>query len=413
VSFARAAGLARLALPAALVGIGSALSLIALSYGAERLQDLLWEQAPGWFGLDGREAAWILVVLTVVGAITGVLITVVPGHAGPDPATVSLVSPPLPPAVLPGLAIVVIIGLGGGVSLGPENPIIAINVALAVWLGRRATPAAPAPTWVGFAAAGTIGAMFATPVGAALILSERPADPAGPGSWDRIFAPLMAATTGSLTMYVLARPSFTIEVPPYRGPRWPDVVSAPLITVAGVAVGLVMLVVFPLLHAWFWRLPTVGKLTLGGLLLGVLGAIGGPVTLFKGLDEMQALALSNDSAWRLTVILVIKGAALLVAATCGFRGGKIFPAAFMGVALGMLAHRLVDGIPLALAISAAVLGILLVVSHSGWLSLFMAATIVGDVTTLPVLCLALLPAWLLVTDRGEMELREPGAAAAT
>ena len=59
---------------------------------------------------------------------------------------------------------------------------------------------------------------------------------------------------------------------------------------------------------------------------------------------------------------------------------------------------------MSLAVAAAVLGMLLAVSRSGWLSLFMAVTIVGQVEVLPVLCIALLPAWLLVTDRPEMEL---------
>ena len=46
-----------------------------------------------------------------------------------------------------------------------------------------------------------------------------------------------------------------------------------------------------------------------------------------------------------------------------------------------------------------VLGIMLVISRSGWLSLFMAVTVVGQIDVLPVLCIALLPVSLLVTDR--------------
>src|SRR5262245_18117425 len=181
--------LARLSLPAAVVGIAAALALIALGVVAEQVEKLLWDIAPDWFDVDGSGRWWILIVLTVVGVITGVLVKVVPGHAGPDPATLSLVSPPLPLWVLPGLALVVVIGLGGGVSLGPENPIIAINVAVAVAVGHRVRGSVPPPQWVGFAAAGTIGALFATPVGAALILSERPAEPSDTNTWDRLFAP--------------------------------------------------------------------------------------------------------------------------------------------------------------------------------------------------------------------------------
>ena len=102
VSAPRAPALARLAVSAAVVGVGSALTLIALSVLADRLEDLLWDVVPSGLDLDGEEAAWIIGVLTLVGLVVGIVVWRVPGHAGPDPATQSLVSPPLAPAVLPG-----------------------------------------------------------------------------------------------------------------------------------------------------------------------------------------------------------------------------------------------------------------------------------------------------------------------
>jgi H+/Cl- antiporter ClcA len=217
-------------------------------------------------------------------------------------------------------------------------------------------------------------------------------------------------------MYAFSQPSFAVAVPPYPGPAWSDLLSASVIAIAGVLVALAVLVLFPRFHDGFRRIHhPVAMIGLGGVLLGVLGAIGGRITLFKGLDEMRALVLEHDSAWRLTVIIVVKCLALVVAATCGFRGGRIFPAVFVGVAIGLLAHEIADGVPLSLALAASVLGILLVVTRSGWLSLFMAATIVGQVGVLPALCIALLPAWLLVTDRPEMEIvsvEPPGSRAA-
>ncbi|MFD0570265.1 hypothetical protein ACFQ0T_14870 [Kitasatospora gansuensis] len=64
--------------------------------------------------------------------------------------------------------------------------------------------------------------------------------------------------------------------------------------------------------------------------------------------------------------------------------------------------------------SCAVLGVLLAVTRQGWLSLFTAAVIVPDLTLLPLLCVAALPAWLIVTGRPEMliERAEPEAAPA-
>ena len=63
-----------------------------------------------------------------------------------------------------------ILGLAGGVSLGPENPIIAINVAS--WLRWSAAVEGGARASVMLmAAAATIGALFGTPVAAALVFT--------------------------------------------------------------------------------------------------------------------------------------------------------------------------------------------------------------------------------------------------
>ena len=43
----------------------------------------------------------------------------------------------------------------------------------------------------------------------------------------------------------------------------------------------------------------------------------------------------------------------------------------------------------------------------GWLSLFITVTTVSQIAVLPVLCMALLPVWLLVTDRPELRIVEP------
>jgi H+/Cl- antiporter ClcA len=406
----KAAALARLAIPVAVIGAFSALALIAISALAGRLQTLLWASLPDAFGADPEAAPWIIGVLTLTGLAVGLVVRYAPGHAGPDPATESLVSAPLPVAVVPGVALAAIVGLGGGVSLGPENPIIAINVALAVWLGHRIGRHVSTPQWVAFAVAGTVGAMFGTPVAAALLLTETPADPDGPTLWDRLFAPLIAAAAGSLTMDAFAEPVLSVDVAAYPGAAWLDLVMAPAIAVIAAVLGLALVYAFPTVHATFSRVrnPLVALLV-GGLLLGVIGAIGGEVTLFKGVDEMKELVDAGKPAGQLAVILTVKLAALLIAASCGFRGGRIFPTVFAGVTLGLLVSQVDSSVPVSLAIGAGVLGLLLAVSRSGWLSLFMAVTTVGQIELLPVLCVALLPAWLLVTDRPQMLIGDRSA----
>lgn len=127
--------------------------------------------------------------------------------------------------------------------------------------------------------------------------------------------------------------------------------------------------------------------------IGDPGVIGGHITLFKGLEEMQQLAFSQTlTASDFMLIALVKMAALVLAAACGFRGGRIFPAVFVGVALGLMLHAHVDAVPAAITVSCAILGLTLVVTRDGWLSLFMAAVVVPDSTLLPLLCIVMLPA---------------------
>ncbi|MGH4035098.1 ion channel protein [Actinomycetota bacterium Odt1-20B] len=411
---AQARALLPTVLPALLIGVGSSLVLLALSAVADRLQDLLWDSVPGWAGVDGTSAGWTFAVLTAAGLAVGLLVWKVPGHGGPDPATTGLVDPPLPLRVLPGIALTALVGLAGGVSLGPENPITAINIALAYGLGVRALPRVPGAAWAGLAAAGTIGALFGTPVAAALVLSESLSGGGAPDHgagqqplWDRLFAPLVAAGAGALTTVLVAHPAFSVDLPDFRGPHWADGAAALVISPLAALAGLGAVAVFPYLHRVFHALPhPVLMLTVGGVVLGALGALGGQLTLFKGLEEMKELTADagGRGAGNLLLLGVVKLVALTVASCAGFRGGRIFPAVFAGTALGLCAHALVDSVQPALAVSCAVLGLLLATTRQGWLSLFTAATVVLDLDLLPLLCVAALPAWLLVTGRPEMQL---------
>ena len=401
----QARALVPLVLPALVVGVGSSLALLLVSGVADKLQHWLFGTFPDHFGFGAYSSAWVVAVLTAAGLVVGLIVWKVPGHAGADPAAAGMVAPPLAAGVLPSLALAAVVGLGSGVSLGPENPITAINIGLAVAAGRRALPRVPVPAWVGLAAAGTIGAMFGTPVAAALLLSETSAGDDRRPLWDRLFGPLVAAGAGALTTAVLVDVTFTVDLPPMPRARPADVGWAILVAAAATVLGLVAVYLFPLVHAAFHRLRhPVLMLTAGGAVLGLLAALGGRLTMFKGLDEMKELTAQagQHSTANLFFLALAKLAALVVAGACGFRGGRIFPAVFVGVALGLCVGALFSSVPPALAVSCGILGFVLATSRQGWLSLLMAATIVGDTAVLPLLCIAILPAWLLVTGRPEM-----------
>ncbi|MFD7323702.1 ion channel protein [Streptomyces sp. NPDC059875] len=401
-------------LPALVVGVLASLLFLAIEWVSEEFEHVLWDTLPDALGIGGYSSLWMIVMLTATGIAVGLVVWKMPGHAGPDPSSTGLGGSPLALAVLPGLLIAATLTLAGGVSLGPENPIIAANVALAYWIGRKALPAVPGAMWVVLASSATIGALFGTPVAAALVISEALThQPKGQGSlWDRLFAPLVAAGAGSMTTTLLAHPSFDMSLPPLTEPGWSDLLAAMVVATVAALFGLLCCYGLPYVHRAFKRLrhPML-MLPAGGLVLGLLGALGGHLTLFKGLEQAKELT-SNIGGWssgELARMAVVKLAALLVAASCGFIGGRIFPAVFIGVAFGMLAQALVPEIQPAVAISSAVLGVLLATTRQGWVSLFVGAVLTTSPEIIPLLCLASLPAWLVVTGHPQLELDESGA----
>ncbi|MCM6107550.1 ion channel protein [Klebsiella pneumoniae] len=303
-----------LSVPAILIGIACSLILIVAMKVAALLQRVLWSNLPAQLGVSADSPLWIIAMLTATGIAVGLVIRYSPGHAGPDPATESLIGAPIATGALPGL---------------------------------------------------------------------------------------LAAAAGALTTGLFFHPHFSLPIPHYGQMRFVDILSGIIVALIAIAVGMVAVWCLPRLHALMHRLKNpILTLGIGGLLLGIVGTIGGPLTLFKGLDEMQQLAFSQTlTAADFLLIALVKLAALVLASASGFRGGRIFPAVFVGVALGLMLHAHVDAVPAAITVSCAILGMVLVVTRDGWLSLFMAAVVVPDTTLLPLLCMVMLPAWLLLAGR--------------
>ncbi|KDF14129.1 hypothetical protein AF42_02789 [Citrobacter freundii MGH 56] len=405
----RARTMLLLSTPALIIGIASSLVLIVVMKVASVLQQFLWERLPVSIGIAQDSALWIIGMLTLTGIMVGLVIRYSQGHAGPDPACEPLIGMPVPTSAIPGLLVALILGLAGGVSLGPEHPIMTVNIALAVALGSRMFPRIAKLDWTILASAGTIGALFGTPVAAALVFSQTLNSSNEVPLWDRLFAPLMAAAAGSLTTSLFFHPHFSLPIAHYTQMHLIDILSGAVVAAIAIAAGMVAVWCLPRLHRLMHRLKhPVLILGVGGFILGIMGVIGGPLTLFKGLDEMQQMAFSQTLGTSdYFMLAVIKLAALVVAAASGFRGGRIFPAVFVGVALGLMLHAHVEAVPAAITVSCAILGLVLVVTRDAWLSLFMAAVVVPDSTLLPLLCIVMLPAWLLLAGKPMMVAERP------
>lgn len=392
--------------PSVAIGVVSALLLWGLEWTAEHLQHLLWTDLTAAIGVDPASPWWIITVLTLTGLTVGAVVQFMPGHAGQDSATVELVSPVQPIHALPGIAIALLLGLVGGVSLGPESPIIAINTAIVVALLARMMPSFGTPLAVLVTAAATVGAMFGTPVAAALVFTGLVAAAKEGGAlWDRLFLPLAAASSAALVMQLLGGQSFALNLPQPESFSPIGVLWAIVVGVAAAAVGVLCALVFPLLHRTFrlLRRPILYTAA-GGLLLGVLGAVAGPLVLFKGLSESAELIAGRESSTVLGLIALAgaKALSLLIAGASGFRGGRVFPAVFIGIALGLAGWALLPDLPVGLAVAAGVIGIVVVVTRDGWIALFLAVVIAGDVRLLPILCVVTLACWLVATRAPEL-----------
>lgn len=406
--------LLHLSVPSLIVGVVSAVGLFVVDEAAHMLEDLLWVHLPHAFGVSPDSRWWIFGILSLIGLSVGLIASFVPGRAGTDSATVELIGPPMPLGAVPGLVLVTVLGLAGGVSLGPESAIIAINTAMLVALVTRLFPGVDLELVVMVSAAGTIGALFGTPIAAILVLTGVvAAAKAGGVLWDRLFLPLLSASVASITMAFLGAEQLRAPaVPITEIPLMQLLPAAVAVACVAALFGLLGSVLFQPLYSLFRKLKTpLLYTTLGGILLGLLGALGGPLTLFKGSTQMVELVdhAGAFTTWQLVGIVGIKLCALLIAATSGFRGGRIFPAVFIGVAAGMLCQAFFPQIPLGLAIGCGALGMVLAVSRDGWIAIFIAVVVSGDVGLLPVFCFVVLPVWLLVARAPEMLARAPQA----
>lgn len=213
----------------------------------------------------------------------GLVIRFSQGHAGPDPACEPLIGAPVPPSALPGLIVALILGLAGGVSLGPEHPIMTVNIALAVAIGARLLPRVNRMEWTILASAGTIGALFGTPVAAALIFSQTLNGSNEVPLWDRLFAPLMAAAAGALTTGLFFHPHFSLPIAHYGQMEMTDILSGAIVAAIAIAAGMVAVWCLPRLHAMMHQMKNpVFVLGIGGFILGILGLLVDRFRCLKG-----------------------------------------------------------------------------------------------------------------------------------
>lgn len=354
--------LARLTLLGALVGLPAGVVAFAFVGAVHVLQDLLWTELPEALGTD--EPPWYLVLgLPVVAAVLVAAARRLPGDGGHDPVE-GLSLAPLPPVAAGGVALAALAGLGFGVVLGPEAPLMALGGIVGVWMTSWTGVTGRARALLGASgASGAISTLFGGPLVAGVMLLEAGAGALAPAA---LLPPLAAAAVA----YVLVTGFGDWAGVPVTGLAVPDLPeydrvrpgSLLLALVVGVAAAVVITGLKRLARALRSTGPRVGRLPLllaSGLAVGALalaaGALGADPrdVLFSGQASIPAL-VAEESVGVVLVLVVAKGLAYGISMGGGFRGGPIFPAIFLGVGLASVAVAALDVSPtLAVAVGAA------------------------------------------------------------
>jgi H+/Cl- antiporter ClcA len=139
----------------------------------------------------------------------------------------------------------------------------------------------------------------------------------------------------------------------------------------------------------------------GGLVLGVLYGIGGESIRFAGIPELLTVIADTSSPWR---ALFLAGMKVMATAWClavGYRGGMIFPAAFVGGAIGLAMHLALHTIPLEVAVAVGMAAAIATALRSPVTASLVAASVVTP-ALLPLAVLGVVTAHVvhLVGDQG-------------
>jgi len=399
----------RLVLLGAALGIPAAVVAALFYASAHYLQHWLWEDLPDALGY--ASPPWFLVVgLPVAGALVVALARLLlPGDGGHSPLE-GISMKPTPVGHGPGVALAALASLACGAVVGPEAPVIALGSLVGVAAARFAALDARETAVLGSAGSfSAISTLFGGPVVAGVFVVEG-ASGLGPALQFVLVPGLVAAAVGFLVFVGFGdwggvdTPGLVVpDLPPYDGVHVGDLGVA--ITV-GLLAAVLVVAMRPLalrVDGLAARLGVAGLLLAGGLTVGLLAlaadALGADSqdVLFSGQASIPAL-VTEDSTSIILVLLVAKFLAYAVSLGVGFRGGPIFPAIFLGIALASLAVVWFDVSP-TLAVAVGTAAGMAAQSRLLVTSLFFATILVGSqgLDTVPAAVLAAVAAWLAVT----------------
>jgi CIC family chloride channel protein len=227
------------------------------------------------------------------------------------------------------------LSIGGGFSLGPEDPSLQIGAGVASMVSRRLNLSRERlRMFAPIGAAAGLAAAFNAPISAILFVVEEVI-----GRWSA--AVLGSIVLAAISSVVVARwfwgaePMFRIPVVTLRGPQ-----ELLAYTVLGVAGGVASLLFSKALG---WSRPQLRKLPrwtwyiqppIAGLIVGAIAYFGAPQVMGPGYSVIDQ-AMHGQFTWKfLLALALLKIIATTISFSSGTPGGMFAPTLFVGAMLG-------------------------------------------------------------------------------
>lgn len=399
----------RLVLLGALIGIPAALVAAVFLAFVRWLENRLWDDLPDLLGYSSPP--WFLVIaLPALGACFVVAARSFLPSDGGHPPLEGIGGKPAPFSYGPGVALAAIGTLAFGAVLGPEAPLIALGSVVGLAFAPLVRPGPKEEAVIGTAGSfSAVSALFGGPLVAGVLLLEASVG-LGAAAIPVLLPGLVAAAIGYLIFIGLGGWGGLDEtalavpgLPAYNGTSVEDLLIA---LAVGIAAAVVIIAVRRLgygVDAFRPRLGMPALLIAGGLAVGLLAELADVLgadsqdVLFSGQSSVPVV-VTEDSVWVVLVLLVAKSLAYSVSLGCGFRGGPVFPAVFLGVALATFAVIIFDVSP-TLAVAVGTAAGMAAMTRLVFASLLFAALLVGrdGLDAIPAAVLAATAAWLIVT----------------
>jgi H+/Cl- antiporter ClcA len=397
-------------LVAALAGLPIAAVAVAFDSVVHGLTTLFWTDIPKDL-LDVSEPPWwyVLLLPTFAGLLTAGALRL-PGHGGHSPAD-GLSLAPLPPRLAAGGILAAAAALVFGIVLGPEAPLVAIGLALGTVAGRLARQNQVITSIITFAGGfAAISTVFGGPLTSSLLLFEAVATS---GKFPSAMLPrfllpgLLAAGVGQLVFTGVAGWSGVHEtaldlpnLPHYGSVRVVDIPLSILVALVVAAIVIAARRVGSIgFHRVGGRLPV---LLAGGFSVGLIAwifheAADRPLSLvlFSG-EAATPKLLAETSAAVLVGVVVAKALAYAISIGAGFRGGPVFPAVFLGAAMGVLASVTFGGYSITAAVAVGVAAATAAGLRTPFTGALLASLLVGSAgaNAIPLTIISAVVAWL-------------------